>query len=111
MNIYDTANKLATEIKDSSEYTEYKKLKELINNNEDKKMKVEEFEHLRYKIQLNQIQGNLDSIEEDKNTVQEKYSKLLQDEEIKKYFEVEVKFNVMIADVNRIIAEAIKDVI
>ena len=32
-------------------------------------------------------------------------------EDIKEYFDLEVKFNVMIADVNKIIAEAIKDVL
>ena len=35
----------------------------------------------------------------------------LKDEEIKKYFDAEIQFNVMIADVNKIIAEAIKDVL
>ena len=30
---------------------------------------------------------------------------------IKEYFDLEVKFNIMIADVNKIIAEAIKDVL
>ena len=33
------------------------------------------------------------------------------DEEIKKYFDAEIQFNVMIADVNKIIAEAVKDVL
>ena len=32
-------------------------------------------------------------------------------EEIRKYFDAEIQFNVMIADVNKIIAEAIKDVL
>ena len=31
--------------------------------------------------------------------------------EIKEYFDLEVKFNVMIADVNKIIAEAVQDVL
>ena len=32
-------------------------------------------------------------------------------EEIKKYFDAEMQFNVMIADINKIIAEAVKDVL
>jgi len=48
---------------------------------------------------------------EAKQMLQEKYAELLKDEEIKKYFDTEIQFNVMIADVNRIIAEAIKDVL
>ena len=39
------------------------------------------------------------------------YTILVQDKQIKEYFDSEVKFNVMIADVNKIIAEAIKDVL
>ena len=45
------------------------------------------------------------------NSLQEMYAKLIEDEQIKKYFDAEMKFNVMIADVNKIIAEAIKDVL
>ncbi len=39
------------------------------------------------------------------------YQILVEDKEIKEYFDLEVKFNVMIADVNKIIAEAVKDVL
>ena len=37
--------------------------------------------------------------------------KLIENEEAKKYFEAETKFNIIIADVNKIIGDAIKDVI
>ena len=36
---------------------------------------------------------------------------ILKSEEAKKYFEAETKFNIIIADVNKIIGDAIKDVI
>ena len=39
------------------------------------------------------------------------YAMLVQDKQIKEYFDLEVKFNVMIADVNKIIAESIRDVL
>ena len=110
MNIYDEASKLAGKIRESKEYKEYKKLKENIESNPIKKAQVEEFEHLRYKIQVMAMQGNSDA-SESKQMLQEKYAELLKDEEIKKYFDAEIQFNVMIADVNKIIAEAIKDVL
>lgn len=111
MNIYDTANKLAKEIKEAKEYREYKKLKEEIKLDSNKKIKVEEFEHLRYEIQLKTIKGEESQLEESKQLLQEKYKELLEDEKIKKYFEAEVKFDVMVADINKIIAEAVKDVL
>ena len=43
--------------------------------------------------------------------LEEMYAMLVQDKKIKEYFDLEVKFNIMIADVNKIIAEAIKDVL
>ena len=45
------------------------------------------------------------------NTTQEMYATLVANKEIKEYFDLEVKFNIMIADINKIIAEAIKDVL
>ena len=52
MNVYDTANKLASEIKASEEYKKYKEAKEKINSNPELKQKIDEFEKLRYDVQV-----------------------------------------------------------
>lgn len=110
MNVYDTANKLAKEIRESEEYKSYKNLKDSIMANPTSKKKIEEFEQLRYEVQLTQYTGeNRD--EEKTKKLEVMYAMLVQDEQIKNYFDLEVKFNVMIADVNKIIAEAIRDVL
>jgi len=108
MNVYDTANKLAQELKNSEEYLNYKKAKE--NLELSKKEKVFEFEKLRYNIQIDKFQER----EENQNNIEKMkkmYLDLIQDEEIKNYFDAELKFNVMLTDVNKIIAEAVEDVI
>ena len=110
MNVYDTANKLAKEIRESEEYKSYKKLKDEVMSNPDSKNKIENFEKLRYEVQLAQYTGE-NKDEEKAKKLEEMYTMLVQDEQIKNYFDLEVKFNVMIADVNRIIAEAIRDVL
>lgn len=110
MNVYDTANRLAREIQDSNEYKEYKKLKEAVMSNPDSKKKVEDFEQLRYEVQLMQYTGE-GKDETKAKKLEEMYAMLVQDNTIKQYFDLEVKFNVMIADVNKIIAEAIRDVL
>lgn len=110
MQIYDMANKLAKEIRESDEYRHYSKIKKQVLENQDKKEKISNFEKLRYEMQLSQMKGenqDLDKMQE----LQNEYAKLINDEEIKEYFEAEIKFNVMIGDVNKIIAEAVKDVI
>jgi cell fate (sporulation/competence/biofilm development) regulator YlbF (YheA/YmcA/DUF963 family) len=110
MNVYDTANKLASEIKASEEYAQYKNAKDDINKNPELKQKVEEFEKLRYDVQVLAMQGK-EADEEKNKKLQEMYTILIQEKEIKEYFDLEVKFNVMIADVNKIIAESIQDVL
>ena len=57
MQVYDMANKLAKEIKESSEYERYKRLKSNIESDTSKKEKIEEFEHLRYNIQVRQCKA------------------------------------------------------
>ena len=49
--------------------------------------------------------------DEETKKLQEQYANLQQDEEIKKYFDAEVRFNVLIGDVNKIIAEAVREVL
>lgn len=110
MNIYDTANNLAHEIKESLEYKEYAEAKKKIANDPDKNIKLKEFEKLRYETQVAAMQGKEIASETTKE-MQDKYTELIADEEIKKYFETEIKFNVMMADVNKILAEAVRDVI
>lgn len=109
MNIYDTANNLASEIKQSEEYMNYKMAKQTINLNSELKKKLEEFEMLRYEVQISAIQtGKTD--EEKYKKMQEMYAELIKIDEAKKYFDAEMKFNILIADVNKIIGEAVKDV-
>ena len=51
-------------------------------------------------------------VDEEKNKkLQEMYTILIQNKDIKEYFDLEVKFNVMLADINKIIAESVKDVL
>ena len=110
MNVYDTANRLAQEIRTSNEYVEYKKAKQAIESNTDLKQKIDEFEKLRYDVQVLSMQGK--QVDEEKNKkLQEMYTILIQNKDIKEYFDLEVKFNVMLADINKIIAESVKDVL
>lgn len=110
MNVYDTVNKLAQEIKNSEEYNNFKKYKEIIKANEETSNKIKEFEKLRYEIQISAMQGT--KPEEDKEKeLQTVYAELLSQKNVKEYFDAEFKFNILIADVNKIIGEAIQDVI
>lgn len=109
MNIYDTANRLASEIKQSEEYMNYKMAKQALNLNTELKKKMSAFEQLRYEAQIVQLQTGKEDTEK-MNKVRELFEKLMQEDEAKKFFDAETKFNIVIADVNKIIGEAIRDV-
>lgn len=109
MNVYDTANQLASEIKQSEEYITYKMAKEAINLNIELKNKIEEFEKARYESQIVALQTGKDD-ELKMRHVQELYGELIQNEEASKFFDAEMKFNILVADVNKIIGEVVRDV-
>ena len=110
MNVYDSVNMLAKAIKDSKEYQEYKAVKDELLKTPELKAQVDEFEKIRYEEQLLGMQGEQQS-EEKMKKLRELYTILVQNENVKDYFDKEVRFNVMIADVNKIIGESIKDVL
>ena len=110
MNVYDTANRLAQEIKESSEYEQYKKIKNEINSNTEYKTKIDDFEKARYSLQINQMKG-IEVSKEEQDKLEQKYMEMMKEPKIKEYFDAEMRFNVLLTDVNKIIAEAVKEVL
>ena len=110
MNVYDTANKLAQEIKQSEEFLTYQIAKQAINLNFELKQKIDEFEKARYEAQIVAIKTGKDD-ENKMRHVQELYGELIQNQEASRYFDAEMKFNLLIADVNRIIGETVQSLI
>lgn len=110
MKVYDRCHELAQAIKESKEYIEYKEIKTHVYGELNLKDKVEEFEKIRYEEQLLAMQGEEQSVAK-MQRLQELYEILVKEPIVKEYFEKEVKFNLMIADVNKIIGESIKDVL
>ena len=110
MNIYDTANKLASEMKETEEYKAYKAAKDNLESNAEIKNKMQEFDKLRVEAQKAMLKGESNSNELSVK-LQNLYTELYQDEVAKNYLESEMRFSVMVTDINKIISEAIKDVI
>ena len=110
MSVYDTANQLAQEIKQSEEFLTYQIAKQAINLNFELKQKIDEFEKARYEAQIVALQTGKDDENKMKH-VQALYGELIQNEEASRYFDAEMKFNLLIADVNRIIGETVQSLI
>mgnify|MGYP001861438162 CR=1 FL=1 len=96
MNVYDTANRLASELRQSEEYKNYKQAREMVASNPDLKKKIGDFEVARYDAQMTQMQTGKEDVEKT-NKMKELYAELM-------------KFNIVLADVNKIIGEAVRDV-
>lgn len=109
MYVYDEANNLAKAIQESKEYLEFQKAKAEVSKNPEMKAKIDEFEKTRYEVQTMSFQGKDDP--EKMKKLQEMYNILNSDKAIKEYFDIEVRFNIMLADVNRIISESVKDLL
>jgi len=110
VNIYDTANRLAQEIKTSEEYTNYRMAREVISLKPELQDKIKEFEKKRYEVQIEALQQGKENPEK-MQKMQELYAELIEIEDVRKYFDAELKFNIILADVNKIIGEAVKDII
>lgn len=110
MYVYDEANNLAKAIRESKEYEEYKKAKEDLEKDIEMKQKVDEFEKIRYDVQVMAFQGEKQD-EEKQKKLQEMYQILMKEPKIKEFFDIEVRFNIMLADVNKIISESVQDVL
>ena len=110
MYVYDEANNLAKAIQESKEYKEYKRVKEELQNIPEMKTKIDDFEKIRYDVQVMSFQGEKQD-EEKMKKLQEMYDILMKEPKIKEYFDIEVRFNIMLADVNKIISESVKDLL
>lgn len=87
----------------------YKMAKQTLNLNTELKERMAEFEKARYEVQIEMMQTGKND-EKKYKQVQNLYAELVENDDARKFFDAETKFNVMIADVNKIIGEAIRDV-
>lgn len=113
MEVYDTANRLAEEIKNSEQYKALKQSKEALMSDPEKKGLIEEFEKLKQEVQVMELKrkDNKEIDEEDKKIKLAKlYNVLIENKDIKEYFDNEIAFNKLMYDVNKIIGDAIKDI-
>ena len=110
MQVYDKANELAQDLKNCKEYLEYKKIKEEVYANPEMVGKIKEFDKIKYDAQVLALHGENQDPEKMKK-LQKLYEILLKEPKIKEYFDAEMRFNVLLADVNKIIGEAVKDVL
>jgi len=115
MEVYDTANKLVEEIRQTKEYKDFQEAKEKVFKNPENEEKVKEFARLKKEIQIAEVTQNADGTNEEE--LKEKSSKVLklfnllvENEDIKDMFEKEIRVTTLMSDVTKIIGEVIQEV-
>lgn len=105
MSVLDQANALAEAIRKSEEFTNYKTLKADLYKDEAVAGSLSLFEAKQANLQRMQMLG--ETLNEDElNDAQELFKELNANEKVKTYFEAEFKLNQMMAEVSKVLGDA-----
>ena len=105
MYIYDRANALAQDIKESEEYKTYRALKDELFADESTKAMLKDYKKMQFQAQATLMAGSQPDAE-----TMEKLQKLGEvlafNPRVSEYFAAEYKFNTIISDIYKIIGAA-----
>lgn len=110
MNFYDKVHEMIRAFKETNEFKEYIYLKEELKKDEQAYERLKDFKEKQKKYQMEYIDGK-EQNEEALSQMQNLYSIVIQNEISRKLLENEMKINVMLADMQKIIGDALKDII
>ena len=108
MSVYDTATKLASEIKNSKEYLDFVDNMKIIKKNKNYENLLSEYKKTQYNLQI----ATMNNKKLDKKTLkkmEEVQNKIRHNDQIYNYILSEEKFNIMMDNINKIIANTIKE--
>lgn len=102
MSVYDLANRLAKQIKNSDEYKDYLEKKEKITQNKKTKAMLLDFQQEQMKLQAKQLSGE-DLTEEEREKLENLRELVDINNDIKKYLQAEYRVNILLNDIQNII--------
>ncbi|MGI6664464.1 MAG: YlbF family regulator [Christensenellaceae bacterium] len=105
MYVYDRANALAADIKESPEFQEYKALKDEVYADANTKEMLKQYKTMQYEAQALLMAGKQPE-EENLEKMQKLGEVLAFNPRVTEFFAAEYKFNTMVSDIYRIIGEA-----
>ena len=107
-NLYDTANQLERELRQSEEFAAVKSAFEAVQQSEEAKALFEEFRDMNVKFQQKQMNGE-ELTEEDMDYANDLYQKASSNEAIQTLMQAEQRLNVMMQDINRILTTSLQE--
>lgn len=106
MNVYEDAHSLARSIKASEEFKQYDALKKKVEQDPELDKMVKDFQKKQFDFQAKQLMGEQMS-PETAQQVQELYRIVATNPLAAEFFQAEVRFQLMINDVYKILGDAI----
>ena len=104
MNVYDQAHALARAMKDSEEYREFQRLREIAYEDATNHALLDEYKRLQYRLQMKAASG--EPMPEDDMTRLQQIGTLLQfNSDVSAYLLAELRFQRMMSDVFKILAD------
>ena len=110
MNFYDNVNNLVSSFKQTEEYKEYKMLKERLKSSKDTYDMFKDFKDKQNEVQIAYLNGQ-EVTKEKQEGMENLYSIVIQNEECRKILECEMKINIILADLQKAMGEAIEELI
>lgn len=110
MNFYDKVYELVKYFKETDEYKKYVELKKQIKKDEKNYSMLKDFKDKQMKTQMDYINNGKPN-ENIQKELENLYSILIQNDTIRTFFEAEIRLNVLLADMNKIIGEGIQDIV
>lgn len=107
MNVYEDAHALARAIKASEEYKQYNEVKQKVKENEQLDKMLEDFHMKQMEVQAKQLMGEEVS-QEMMQQVQNLYQVVATDPLAAQFLQCEMRFQVMMQDVYKILGEVIE---
>ena len=109
MNVYDHAHALAKSIRKSSQYTEFKNASKKLQEDETARKMLNDFRQTQMEHQKRKMEN--DTVSQEEEEKMQKLSELVNlNLTVKNYLEKEYQLAVMIRDVQKIIGEAIEEI-
>lgn len=106
MNIYDTAHRLANEIKESDECVKLRELRERAYSDDTNRVLLEEYKRLQVQLQMSMVGAAGQMPSEDMQRFQQLASLLYMNNDVQAYLMAEMQMQKTLADVFKILTEA-----
>jgi len=108
MNFYDKVHELVRDLKTTNQYKKYVELKSKVKEDNALSEKIRTFKEKQMSYQKEYLAGK-DMDDAAKQEMQQLYSLIIQSPIAAEFFQAEIALDVMLADMQKIIGEGIKD--